>query len=176
MSTTQNDEIKDESQSESEMENSTNESLMDDDAPSKRLVDEHVITNGKVQRIIMGLTQIGNLEIEDFQLNYGIGRSLSKLESIYKAFQKSELTYRNKYVKRDEFGNYLSSNGFYQFSTMANCEAYTKAIDDLIDTPIPEEKLFKMKLSILENIKGIKGPMMSACWELIIHDKKIENK
>lgn len=132
---------------------------------------EPKIMNINISRTILGLTEIGNLEIEDFTMNYNITRSIANLSVAEKAYGKTIQTLQKKHIQKDEKGNYATLNGFYIFLSENDKEAYQKAFDELNET-IVDVKIYSMKASDLQKIKGIKGTTMAKCFELIIDDLK----
>ncbi len=131
------------------------------------------ILNINVGRIIVGLTEIGNLEIENFEINIGISKTISNLSLIEKAYVKSTQALMKKHIKRDDVGGLQILNGFYVFKSEKDKDEYDKLTEALNETVITE-KVFKLKTTELEKIKGIKGTMMAKCHELIIYDKDVK--
>ena len=131
--------------------------------------DPKAILNINVSRIILGLTEIGNLDIDDFDINIGISKTITNLSVAEKAYGKTMQSLMKAHIKTDENGNLATSNNFYIFKSEKDKESYQDALDKLNDTVI-EEKVWKMKASDLRKVKGIKGTTMAKCNELIIYD------
>lgn len=132
------------------------------------------ILNGDISRIILGLTEIGNLEIEDFKINLSISRSIANLSEVEKAFLKTHQALLKKHVKKDDKGNLMSADNFYLFLTDDDKLEYQKSLEKLNEQCLSEDvKLWKIKTSDLEKIKGVKGTTMAKIHELIIDDTTI---
>jgi len=130
---------------------------------------QNKILNINISRTILGLTEIGNLEIEDFKMNYNITRSITNLSVAEKAYNKTMSTLMKKHIQKDEKGNLVILNGFYVFISEKDKEDYQKNIDVLNET-ITEAKVWTLKTSELQKIKGVKGTTMAKFNELIIDD------
>ena len=128
----------------------------------------HEIRNGNVSRIILGLTELGNLAIDDFSINYGITRTITSLTIVEKAYNKTLGNIMNKYILKEK-GNFLSVDGFYLFASASDKEEYQKNLDEL-NEGIVTAKYFTIKASDLKKITGVKGTTMAKFSELIIHD------
>lgn len=133
------------------------------------------ILNINVGRIIMGLTEIGNLEIEDFDINMGISKTIANLSVVEKAYQKTLQTLMKKHIEENEKGNLMSENGFYVFKTVKDKNDYQTDVDKLNDTVVTE-KVWSFNASELKKIKGLKGTTMAKVHELIIDDRKDDKK
>lgn len=127
---------------------------------------ENKIVNINVSRIIMGLTEIGNLEIDDFDTNYNISKTITNLGEVEKAYNKTLQNLMKAHIKIDEKGQYAHENGSYIFNSTKDREDYLAAFDTLANKPV-EAEVWKLKLSELRKIKGIKGTTMAKCQELI---------
>lgn len=135
---------------------------------------EKLIFNSNISRIILGLTEIGNLEIEDFRINLSISRNITSLSDVEKVLIKTHQTLLKKYVEKDEKGNLMSANGVYIFKTEDDKTEYQKSFEELNEQVLSEDvKLYKIKTSDLEKIKGVKGITMAKISELIIDDTTI---
>ncbi len=132
----------------------------------------NAILNMNVTRMIIGLTEIGNLDIEDFDINYNITRNIANLNDIEKAYSKSLTALQKKYVKKDEKGNLTIQNNFFVFENDENKKSYTDELEKLNETIVDETKvkIYKLKTSELKKIKGLKGTTMAKCHELIEDD------
>ena len=128
------------------------------------------IQNCNISRIILGLMEIGSLEIEDLQTNISISKNIANLSIVEKAYGKSLDVIKNKYVKKDEVGAFMQENGIYLFSSIEDKEAYASAITKLNESVVTEE-LFSIKISPLQTIKGIKAIMFAKCDELMSYSE-----
>jgi hypothetical protein len=128
------------------------------------------ILNMDVSRIIMGLTEIGNLDIDDFKTNYQISKTITNLGVVEKAYNKSFQSLLKKHVKVGEDGNYLIENGSYVFNSKQDRDAYVDAFEKLQNERV-SAKIWKLKESQLNKIKGLKGTTMAKCFELIEQDE-----
>lgn len=128
-------------------------------------IDQKSIMNVNLKRIIIGLTEIGNLDIEDFNTNYNITRTIANLSQVEKAYNKSVASLQNEYVKDIQ-------NGFYVFENEENKKVFQEKITELDEKILDESttKIWRIKASDLKKIKGIKGTTMAKCYELIIDD------
>lgn len=127
------------------------------------------VLNINLSRIIIGMTDIGNLEIEDFELNLSIARNIIKLDIAEKAYLKTRKNLMKKHMKNNEFGVVLIENGNPVFKSEDDRLKFIDAIDKLEQTEFKDE--FSMiKTSSLKNIKGIKASMIANCHELIDDD------
>jgi len=129
------------------------------------------ILNINVSRIISGLTEMGNLDIDDFDTNMNISKTITNLGVVEKAYQKTTKTLMKKYISVDEKGNLVSANGFYVFNNEKDKQEYQDAIEKLNETAVTE-KLWTFKASELSKVKGLKGTTLAKCQELIIDDRK----
>ena len=133
------------------------------------------ILNINVSKIILGLTEIGNHEIEDFKVNYAITRSITNLGVVEKSYNKSLAALQKKYVKLDENGNLSLQNNFFVFNSLEDNKKFREELDKLNEYVV-DVKVFAIKASDLEKIKDangkslIKATTMSKCHELIIDD------
>jgi len=127
---------------------------------------ESKIFNINVSRIIMGLTEIGNLDIEDFDTNYNISKTITNLGEVEKAYNKTLQNLMKTHIKIDEKGQYAHENGSYIFNSQKDREIYLEAFDTLANKPV-EAEVWELKLTELRKIKGIKGTTMAKCQELI---------
>ncbi len=135
-------------------------------------VNSNAILNINLKRIIIGLSEIGNLEIEDFNTNYNITRTIANLNQLDKAYTKSLSAIQKKYIKKDEKGNFAYENGFFIFNSDADRDSYSKELEALEENIVDETKthVWRLKASELQKIKGIKGTTMAKCHELIEDD------
>ncbi len=129
------------------------------------------ILNINVSRIIVGLTEIGNLAIEDFDTNMAISKTIANLSTVEKAYGKSMQAIMKKYIKTDASGNFMSENGFYLFENQNDKLAYTSETDKLNDTTVTE-KVWTFKATFLKDVKGLKGTTLAKCHELIVDDRE----
>lgn len=129
-----------------------------------------VILNSEVTRIIIGLTELGNLDIDDYKTNYGIAKTINNLGVVEKAFNKSIESLRKKYVKVNEDGTYQIENNSYVFNSKEDKETYITELEKIQDTVV-DAKVFRLKESELKKIKGLKGTTMAKLYELIEHDE-----
>lgn len=130
------------------------------------------IANINVSRIMEGYAQIGQLEIEDFNLNLSISRTIANLSLVEKAYLKSATAIKNKYIKKLDNGNFAVENNSYVFNSAKDKMQYESEKEKLDNAPVTE-KIWILKTSILKDVKGIKATMMSFCHELIIDDAGI---
>ena len=130
------------------------------------------LSNAVVSRTIVGLTEIGKLDIEDFRLNYAITKTITNLSEVEKAYSKSGLSLTKKHVKVEDNGNFAIQNGFYVFKTNSDKDAYEKG-KEALDNQTIDVKVWTMKTSVLKDIKGIKATWMAMCAELITDDANI---
>jgi len=135
-------------------------------------VNEKAILNLNLKRIIIGLSEIGNLEIESFDTNYNITRTIANLNQVDKAYTKSLSAIQKKYIRKDDKGNLASENGYFIFNSDTDKESYTKEVEALEETIVDETKtqVWRLKASELQKIKGVKGTTMAKCHELIEDD------
>lgn len=129
-----------------------------------------VILNVDVSRIIMGLTEIGNLDIDDFKTNYQISKTITNLGVVEKAYTKSVQALMKKHIKVGEDGNYLIENGSYVFKTKQDRDLYVDVLEKLQNEKV-STKIWTLKESQLKTIKGLKGTTMAKCQELIEQDE-----
>lgn len=128
------------------------------------------ILNGNITRIIIALSEIGNLDIEDFNLNWAITRTLTSLSECEKAYKKSVSAIQKKYINRDEKGNAIvDEKGLVIFKTISDKEKFNEEIEVLSEQKA-EAKVWTIKTSQLRRLKGIKATTMAKCEELIEHD------
>jgi hypothetical protein len=125
-----------------------------------------VISNVDVPRIIIGLTEIGNLDIDDFDTNYNITKTITNLGVVEKAYTKTLQALMKKHIKVDEKGNFETENNSYIFISKEDRDKYLEEYEALVNAPVNAE-VWKLKLSELRKIKGIKGTTMAKCHELI---------
>ena len=130
------------------------------------------IKNVNLNRLIKGLEQIGQLEITDFQLNYYISRNMDKLSSLWKSYTKSLSALINQHVKMSEEGTPVINGEDYSFKSKKDRELYIDKKTKL-DEFVTEVKIFYLKTSALEGIKGLNGVMLFLLGELIVDDKNI---
>lgn len=145
------------------------------------------IQNINLNLLIKGLEQIGQLEITDFHLNWNIGRNLAKFLSLWKSYSKSLNALINKHVKMDEKGSPIIINkdvqldkagkvflsgGEYDYKTLEDKKSYLKSKVEL-DEIENDVKIFKLKTSALENLKGLNGVMLYLLGDLIEDDADI---
>ena len=127
------------------------------------------ILNINVSRILLGLSEIGNLEIEDFKVNYAITRSIANLTVVEKAYSKSLAALQKKYVKMDENGNLSVQNNFFVFNSLEDNKKYREELDKLNEFVV-DVKVFAIKSSDLKDVKGLKALTMAKCHELVVDD------
>lgn len=139
---------------------------------AEKKIDEKSIMNINLKRIIIGLTEIGNLDIEDFNTNYNITRTIANLNQVEKAYTKSAAALQKEYVKKDDKGNLISENGFWIFENDEKRKSFQDKATELDEKIIDESvtKVWRIKASDLKKIKGLKGTTMAKCYELIIDD------
>lgn len=131
------------------------------------------ILNCNISRMMMGLSSIGNLDNEDFKMNYSITKMISKLDALEKAYQKSKTALQKKYCKLDTKGNLMlaEANQVIFKDDSAKAE-YIQEQLILDESEISSDiTIFRLKASELAKIKGgVKGSVMANCYELIIDD------
>jgi hypothetical protein len=135
-------------------------------------IQKDAILHMNLRRIIIGLSEIGNLDIEDFDTNYNITKTIANLNQVDKAYNKSLGALQKKYVKKDDKGSLVIENGFFIFNSEEDKKTYGEELDKLDEVVIDETKtkVWRLKTSQLQKIKGLKGTTMSKCYELIIDD------
>lgn len=132
--------------------------------------DTQKILNINIKRIIIGLTEIGNLEIEDFNTNLSISKTIANLNVAEKAYTKTMHSLMKKHIKKNASGGLmLDANNFYVFISDKDKVEYEQSVEKLNETEVTE-KIFTLKTSVLKNVKGIKGNMMAKCYEVIVDD------
>lgn len=140
---------------------------------------EHIkykpFTNNNLIKIINGLTALGELEIENFSLNYAIARNTDILTSHLKTYQKMTKSLRDKHIKKNEDGSYATQkrdNGIEEFVFVDNThkQEYISKVEKLGEQVVEVEKLFTLKTSMLNEVKGIKPNMLLSCMELVVDD------
>lgn len=133
---------------------------------------EKKITNISLKRIIIGLGEIGNLDIEDFNTNYNITRTIANLSQVEKAYTKSASALQKEYIKKDEKGNLISENGFWVFDSEEKNKEFQQKATELDEKVVDESvtKVWRIKASELKKVKGLKATSMAKCHELIIDD------
>ena len=144
---------------------------MEDSTTSKGIV----IRTMDVQRIMVGLNELGSLEIPDFKLNYAITRLNVKLAGLDKAYVKSRKALMDAHVSVDERGMYVYNNDvdkLFVFKSIKDKDDYTSAINTLNETEITDIT-WTIKASVLKEIKGLKASTMMRINELIIDDVKL---
>jgi len=137
---------------------------------------DKTIKNQDVSRIIRGLTMIGALEVDDFTVNYHIGRNITRLNSLEKSITKTAQAIIKKYVTKNEKGepNVLPNNE-YEFASNEIRNKYTSEMEKLNESPLPKDcKLWNLKLSDLKKVKGLKPTMWALCDEIIDDDLGIK--
>lgn len=120
-------------------------------------------------RIIIGLSELGNLDIEDFDTNFSISKTIANLTVFEKAYSKTIQSLQKRHIKIDEKGQLANENGSYIFKSVKDREDYLDAFDKISEEPVNCD-VWRLKLSELRKIKGIKGTMMAKFHELIIDD------
>jgi len=130
-----------------------------------------VITNVKVSRILKGLNELSKLDINNFDINYGITKLTKKLMPIEIAYNKTRKALMDENIPVDEKdGTYkVDGNKMYVYKSIENRDKYFKEINEL-NEKIVEGITFRIKASELKKIKGIKAETMIAINELIIDD------
>ena len=111
-----------------------------------------VISNVDVPRIIIGLTEIGNLDIDDFDTNYNITKTITNLGVVEKAYTKTLQALMKKHIKVDEKGNFETENNSYIFISKEDRDKYLEEYEALVNAPVNAE-VWKLKLSELRKIK-----------------------
>ncbi len=144
---------------------------MENNSESKK--ENVIIKNCDVIRILQGLTELGNLDIEDYKLNYGIARSISNLQQSAKIFEKTLTSIQKKYFKKEDNGNFsVDEHGQHVFESASKRTEMEDEIEKLGDTECGS-KVFKIKASDLKNLKGIKPNFIAKIMELIDDDVEI---
>ncbi len=132
------------------------------------------IININIKRIMMGVNEIGNLDIEDFDTNLSISKTIANLNVAEKAYTKTMQTLMKKHIKKNDAGGLMvDDKNFYVFLSDKDKVEYENAVEKLNETEVTE-KVFKLKTSVLRNVKGIKGSVMAKCHE-VIDDDYVEN-
>jgi hypothetical protein len=128
------------------------------------------IRNVNVARIMKGLGEMGALEIEDFNFKYNITKSMVNLSVVEQLYIKYVTDLNKKYVKVDENNNLMSDErGNLIFKSGEDKKNYSDAFAKLNETVV-DVKVWTMKASDLEKIKGLRAVTMSKFHELIIDD------
>ena len=148
---------------------------------TNKKVDMEVVINDKIKiinlnikRIIIGLTEIGNLDIEDFDTNLSISKTIANLNVAEKAYVKTMQNLMKKHILKDDKGKFVVDGNNFVYLSVKDKEEYEKAIEALNETEVTE-KIFYLKTSVLKNVSGLKGNMMAKCHEVInddLSDKK----
>jgi hypothetical protein len=148
-----------------------NEKIQNEVTDSNKSTEGINIVNANIKRIIIGLNEIGNLDIGDFDTNLNISKNIASLNIAEKAYIKTHNSLLNKHVKRNEAGEFMSENNFYIFLSDKDKAEYKVAVDKLNETEVTEP-IYKIKTSVLKNVKGLKAISMAKCNELIEDDIK----
>lgn len=128
------------------------------------------ITNSSIARVILGLSELSALNIPDFEINLSLAQTLSKLAFYEKAYNKTKGSLMNEHIMQDENGSFVVDGGkFFVFKTAKDKEIYTTEITKLNDIVI-EGIDFRIKTSVLKELKGISAQTMFKINEFIIMD------
>lgn len=129
------------------------------------------INNGILNRVIVGLNELSNCDIDNFDINMDISKTIANLSIAEKAYVKTVQVLMKKHIKKDENGELVSVNGFYIFKSEKDKEEYQDSTEKLNDV-IVNEDVCVLKASFLKDIKGIKASVLSKINELIVDDRK----
>ena len=132
----------------------------------KEAVNKPEIKNSDVTRIMVGLSEIGKLDIDDFETNHNISKNLTSLSVVEKSYGKTIQSLMKKHIEINEQGQYASEQGAFIFKSKKDREDYESAYEKISNENVKVE-LFEVKLSIIKKVKGLKGTMMAQCHELI---------
>lgn len=128
------------------------------------------ITNSNIARVILGLSELSTFDIPDFEISLNLAQTLSKLAIHEKAYNKTKSSLMNEHIMQDDRGSFVVDGGkMYVFKTAKNKEIYTDEITKLNDVVINGID-FKIKTSILKNLKGISAQTMFKINEFIVSD------
>lgn len=130
------------------------------------------IANADLNSIVLGLNEIGSLDIEDFPTNLAISTNISRLKDAQKAYGKSTQALAKKYVTKLPNGNLSITDNFYDFDTPELKQTYLDELDKLNEASI-EARVFTLKTSKLKEIEGLKGKSMAMCFAVIEDDSAI---
>lgn len=129
-----------------------------------------VILNIDISRNIIGLSELGNLEITDFGMNMEIIETIAELSKIEKVYLKTLNALMKRHIDVDEKGNFKNENGMYVFKTPNDKKTYLEEYEKL--TEHENDIDFKIKASVLKGIVGLKASTMSKFHEFIENDLK----
>lgn len=141
---------------------------------------ETSITNRElINNLQIGLAQIGNAAISDFQTNYAIAKNQAIITDVGTAFNKSLKVLQAKGCILDDSGNpKLTEENRLVFKTKEDEKTYLEDYDKLLDQEIVGIKLYKLKISVLKDAetspgKKITGNTLFLCQSVIDDDMDI---
>lgn len=128
---------------------------------SKIKISNHELLNNLDE----GLKRLGESASDDFATNLAIGKNQSNIEIIGKAFNKSLISLRNKYCKKDDNGQPMvkaMENGavMLQFNSPKDAQLYNDSYEKLLEQE-NEVELYKIKTSVLKKMKDTNGSNLS---------------
>lgn len=112
----------------------------------------------ELKLVLSGLETIGNLEIEDFDLNRAIVKNIKVLKEQFEAYEKTINSIKRKYVKVDDNGNFETTDDkqFYKFKSTDDSTKHFNEVESLnvsyVD--LKEEVIQPIKMSSLKKIKS----------------------
>lgn len=129
------------------------------------------INNGILNRVINGLNELANCDIDNFDINMDISRTIANLNIAEKAYVKTVQSLMKKHIKKGEDGELVSANGFFVFKSEKDKDEYQDSTEKLNEI-IVNEDVCVLKASFLKDVKGIKASVLSKINELIVDDRK----
>lgn len=132
---------------------------------------ETKITNVMVSRILKGLGELSKLNINNFEINYGITKLAKNLLDIEIAYNLTKKSLMDEHIPIDEKrGTYLiDGNNLYIYKSAENRDKYYEQIMELNETLVHITN-FSIKASELKKISGLKAETMISINEIIEDD------
>lgn len=128
------------------------------------------ITNVMVSRILKGLGELSKLNINNFDINYGITKLAKELLEVEVAYNLTKKALMDEHIPIDERGTYMiDGNNLYVYKSIENRNKYYQQIMELNNSVICITK-FGIKASELKKINGLKADTMISINELIEDD------
>lgn len=130
-----------------------------------------VIQNLDLSRAIIGLNELGNLDIPDFEVNLSISETMAELSRIEKVYIRTLNSLMKKHISVDEKGNFMVDNtNQYIFKSADDKKTYLAEYEKLTQH---ENRIdFSLYASTLKNISGLKASTMSKIHEFLVNDLK----
>ena len=127
------------------------------------------ISNNEISRVIIGLNELGGLDIPDFEVNMAITETTAELSKIEKAYLKTLNALMKKHIDVDEKGNFkIENQNQYVFKTIEDKKIYLEEYEKL--TSSEHDIDFTLKASLLKGITGLKASTMTKFHEFIEND------